>query len=52
MINQVIVEIIVRRILNSGINPVTGQPFQLDDIKIPEYKTAVENEILMREGII
>lgn len=42
MINQAIVDILVSRIRNGGINPVTGQPMQLEDIKIQEYRDAVE----------
>lgn len=43
MLNETIVKILVDRIRNGGINPVTGQPMVLDDIKIIEYKTAVKN---------
>ena len=43
--NEIIVDILVNRIKNGGINPVTGLPMLLDDIKLPEYKTEVENRI-------
>lgn len=42
MLNETIVNILVDRIRNSGINPVTGQSMVLDDIKIAEYKSEVE----------
>lgn len=42
MVNQAIVDILVKRISSRGINPVTGQPIKLEDIKIQEYRDAVE----------
>lgn len=51
MINAVVLDILIRRILNGGLNPKTGQPMQIADLNEP-YKTAVENEILMRQGVI
>lgn len=51
MINPIILDILVRRILNGGLNPKTGQPMTVADINEP-YKTAVENEILLRQGVI
>ena len=39
--SQIVIDILVRRIKNGENNPVTGQPMQLDDIKIPEYKEEV-----------
>lgn len=48
MVNPIIVDILVKRILEGGINPATNQPMKLEDIKIEEYKVAVENEILKR----
>ncbi|MCU6709364.1 hypothetical protein M6D81_11660 [Paenibacillus sp. J5C_2022] len=45
MINQLIVDILVNRIRSGGVNPVTGVPMTIDDIKIPEYKTAVSEAL-------
>lgn len=41
MINQYVIDILVKRIRDGGVNPVTGQPMTVDDIKIQEYKDAV-----------
>jgi hypothetical protein len=51
MINPIILDILVRRILEGGINPKTNQPMKLEDINEP-YRTAVENEILLRQQVI
>lgn len=40
--NQLIIEILVRRIRNGEPNPATGEPMKLEDIKLPEYKEEVE----------
>lgn len=45
MVNQYLVDLLVKRIKNNVINPLTGEPFKLEDIKIQEYKTAVEQEL-------
>lgn len=42
MVNPILVDMLVRKIKDAEINPNTGQPFQVVDIKIDEYKTAVE----------
>ena len=42
MINQTLVDILVRRIRESGINPATGEVMKLEDIKIEEYQLEVE----------
>lgn len=42
MLNPMIIDILVNRIINSGINPVTGEPMKLDDIKDEAYKDAVQ----------
>ncbi|OAO79812.1 hypothetical protein [Anoxybacillus flavithermus] len=52
MTNPVIVDILVRRILEGGINSATNQPMKLEDIKIEEYRVAVENEILKRSQTV
>ena len=41
MVNQDIVNWLVDRIINRKINPQTGLPFKLEDIKVQEYKEAV-----------
>lgn len=46
MIEQVVVDILIKKIKNQEINPKTAQPFQVDDIKIQEYKDVVGKEIL------
>jgi hypothetical protein len=45
MINQIYVDWLVGWIKNGTINIKTGEPFKLDDIKVQEYKDAV-NAIL------
>ncbi|GMQ61212.1 hypothetical protein [Vallitalea maricola] len=42
MINQIIVDILVRRINEGWIYPKTGLPLTTNDILKEEYKTAVE----------
>ena len=42
MLNQYIVDILVRRIKNGEINPITGLVMTLEDIKLIEYKNEVE----------
>lgn len=41
MLNQMIVDILVRKIRNSEINSKTCQPMVLEDIKVQGYKDAV-----------
>ena len=43
MINQKIVDILVGRIKNNGINPATGEVMKLEDIKLQEYRDAVQS---------
>lgn len=45
MTNDKIVEILVERIKNGKINPVTKEPFKLEDIKIEEIKIAVAEQL-------
>lgn len=45
MINSIYVDILVNKIITKEINPNTGQPFKIEDIKIIEYKTAVESKL-------
>ncbi|AGF54806.1 hypothetical protein HMT_42 [Clostridium phage HM T] len=45
MINQIYVEMLVNKILTKEINPNTGDLFKIEDIKIAEYKTAVEAKL-------
>lgn len=52
MVNPLVVQILADRIMNGGINPNTGEPMTLDDIKIEEYRVSVENEILARTEVI
>ena len=51
MLNQYIVDILVRRIKNGEINPVTELPMKIDDIKIAEYKTEVEKILALYHEI-
>lgn len=52
MVNQIIVDILVNRIMNGGINPKTNQSMVVADIKIEEYRIAVENKILELNQVI
>lgn len=45
MINPIYVDMLVNKIRIGEINPNTGQPFKVEDIKIAEYKTAVETKL-------
>lgn len=45
MVNQDYVNWLVNFIKNGTINIKTGQPFTLDDIKIQEYKDAVQAQL-------
>ena len=45
MENQQIIEILKDRIKSGKINPVTKEPFKLDDIKIEEIRTAVTEQL-------
>ena len=49
MLNQYIVEILVRRIKNGEINPITGLPMTVEDIKLIEYKTEVERILALEQ---
>ncbi len=42
MLNEIIVDILVRRIMSGGINPKTGNAMVLADIIIQEYKDEVQ----------
>ncbi|WP_342558770.1 hypothetical protein [Metasolibacillus sp. FSL K6-0083] len=50
MINQMIVEIVVKRILSGGLNPKTGKVYVLNDITNSDYRLAVEDYILTNKG--
>lgn len=41
MVNQILVNILVKRIDDGWINPKTKKAIELDDILDPEYKEAV-----------
>lgn len=41
-LNQQIIDILVHKIKDACINPKTNEPYKLDDIKIQEYKDAVQ----------
>jgi hypothetical protein len=43
--NNILVEILVRKIKNKEINPNTSQPFSINDIKIQEYKDIVQMQL-------
>lgn len=45
MVNESLVKMLARKIINQEVNPKTIQSFKIDDIKIQEYRTAVETEI-------
>lgn len=52
MVNMIVVRIAAERILNGGINPKTGNVYELDDITNVDYRAAVEDYILTHtEGI-
>lgn len=42
---QEMVTMLVVKIQTQEINPATNQPFKLEDIKILEYKTAVQKAL-------
>lgn len=46
MINMIIVSILVNRIRSGGLNPKTGEPLKPEDIKMPTYRKAVEDELI------
>jgi hypothetical protein len=45
MLSQMIINILVDRIRNGGMNPATGEVMVIDDIKDPTYKEAVQTEL-------
>lgn len=45
MINQMLVNILVKRIQSRWINPKTNKPLVIDDILIEEYKISVLQEL-------
>lgn len=45
MINQMIVDILVRRIRSGGVNPKTGVPMVAKDILHEGYRVAFEQEL-------
>lgn len=52
MVNQIVVRIAAERIMNSGLNPKTGQVYVIDDVTNEDYRVAVEDYILMaNEGV-
>ncbi len=52
VIKQYLVDILVKKITTQEINPKTGQPYKVDDILIHEYKVAVENALLEKNGLV
>ena len=48
MINQTLLNILINRIRNGGINPATSEVMILEDIKIEEYRLEVER--ILNEG--
>lgn len=49
MLDNDIIEILLERIQNCKINPVTSQPFKVEDIKIEKFKTAVEEKLTVTQ---
>lgn len=45
MIKQYIVDILIRKIKSGEINPITNQPFKIEDVKLEEYKIVVNEEL-------
>ena len=45
MFDQLIVDILVRRIKEGGLNPKTGEPMKLEDIISEPYRVAVAEVI-------
>lgn len=45
MINNIYVEMLAIKIFNKEINPTTGKPFIVEDIKKEEYKTPVQEMV-------
>ena len=45
MVNTILVEILINKIISSEINPNTNETFKLEDIKNAEYKNAVEAKL-------
>lgn len=45
MVNTILVDILVNKIRIGDINPNTGEPFKVENIKIEEYKTDVEAKL-------
>lgn len=45
-INQKIVDILVHKIKDGCINPRTREPYKIDDIKIQEYRDAVQENLI------
>jgi hypothetical protein len=45
MLSQLIIDILVNRITTGGINPATGLPMKIEDIKDVAYRDAVQAEL-------
>lgn len=45
MVNQFIVNMLIRKIKEGEINPNTSEAFKVEDIKIQEYQDAVQETI-------
>ncbi|GFZ30720.1 hypothetical protein CSC2_12460 [Clostridium zeae] len=45
MVNQIYVDMLVRKIKNGEINPTTNEFFKIEDIKIKEYQDAVQAKL-------
>ncbi|HBF7899084.1 hypothetical protein KLL36_11665 [Clostridioides difficile] len=51
-INNVVVRILAKRILNKGLNPLKNREFELDDVTNTNYRKAVEDYIIRESGVI
>lgn len=45
MAKQYIIDILVKKIRNQEVNPITNEIFKLEDIKINEYKEVVRQSL-------
>lgn len=47
-LNPVVLDILYRRISSGGLNPSTGKPMQVEDIKIEAYKLEVQRLLTLQ----
>lgn len=45
MVNPILVDMLINKIITGEINPSTNEAFKANDIKNAEYKTAVETKL-------